>query len=98
MTKTLFETGQLVMTAGAAQATGRREVLHYLMRHVGGDWGVVDDEDKTTNDDAVKTGGRLLSAYPIDPELPCRGYGENCLWIITEADRSTTTILLPNEY
>ena len=47
---------------------------------------------------AVEAGDRILSAYAIDPEKPCAGFGDNCLWIITEADRSVTTILLPDEY
>jgi len=63
-----------------------------------GDWGCVDAEDRKTNDEAVSLGARILSAYPIDPEKPCKGFGENTLWIITEADRSVTTFLLPEEY
>lgn len=51
-----------------------------------------------TNSLAVIEGDRILSAYPVNPALPCAGYGENCLWIITEADRSVTTILLPGNY
>jgi hypothetical protein len=58
----------------------------------------VDDEDKTTNNEAVKSGYRVVSAYPIDPAKPSQGFGENTLWIITEADRSVTTFLLPDEY
>lgn len=46
----------------------------------------------------MREGFRILSAYPIDSALPCEGHGDNCLWIITEADRSVTTILLPDEY
>jgi hypothetical protein len=57
----------------------------------------VSDEDKALNDEALRTGARLLSAYPIDESKPCAGYGD-CLWIITEADRSVTTFLLPDEY
>ena len=92
-------TGKVYITPGAADATGGGlVVLSYLMRHVEGDWGVVDAEDWQINNDAVKNGNRILSAYPIDPEKLCRGYGQNCLWIITEADRSSTTILLPDEY
>jgi len=47
---------------------------------------------------AVEAGDRILSAYAIDPEKPCAGFGDNCLCVITEADRSVTTILLPDEY
>jgi hypothetical protein len=46
----------------------------------------------------VKAGPRILSAYPINETKPCKGYGDNTLWIITEADRSVTTFLLPEEY
>jgi hypothetical protein len=46
----------------------------------------------------LKTGNRILSAYPIDETQPCKGHGDNTLWIITEADRSVTTFLLPGEY
>lgn len=54
--------------------------------------------DAELNDEAVAAGeGRILAAYPIDPHRPSAGYGDNTLWIITEADRSVTTLLLPNE-
>jgi hypothetical protein len=69
-----------------------------LERHQRGDWGTVCDDDKAANDAALKDGDHLLSAYPIDPATPCKGFGDNCLWIITEADRSVTTFLLPSEY
>jgi hypothetical protein len=46
----------------------------------------------------VREGLRILSAYPLDPSKSCKGFGDNCLWIITEADRSVTTFLLPDEY
>jgi len=65
---------------------------------VRGDWGCVDPEDARANAEAALCGLRIVSAYPIDPALPCAGFGKNCLWIITEADRSVTTILLPDEY
>ena len=93
-----FKLGQVVMTPSAAEAVGPIEMLTLLARHVAGDWGVVDDEDQVTNDEAVRLGNRILSAYPVDPALPCKGFGDNCVWIITEADRSVTTILLPDEY
>ena len=60
------------------------------MRHMAGDWGDVDEEDKAANDQALTDGSRLLSAY--------RTAAAKKLWIITEADRSATTILLPEEY
>ena len=61
-----------------------------LNRHVKGDWGEVDDEDKQSNDQALKEGYRLLSAYESE--------GLPKIWIITEANRSSTTILFPDEY
>ena len=64
--------------------------MTFLSRHVTGDWGTVGDEDKKLNDAAVKDGTRILSAYQTSA-------GEK-LWVITEADRSSTTILLPDEY
>lgn len=72
--------------------------LHCLTRHVIGDWGHVCVEDKAANDEAIRIGNRILSAYPLDPGKPGKGWGENTLWIITEADRSLTTLLLPSEY
>ena len=66
-----------------------------LNRHVKGDWGDVDDEDKQTNDQALKQGTRLLSAYN-DERFPKNGIAT--IWIITEADRSATTILFRDEY
>ena len=98
MNAPLFPLGQIVATPGALDAS--RDPGHFLellARHVRGDWGCV-DEDVETNRLAVTQGDRILSAYPIDPALPCAGYGENCLWVITEADRSVTTILLPADY
>jgi hypothetical protein len=105
MTKTIrvpcrpsFELGQIVATPGALAATTNEQRLHYLTRHSIGDWGYVCREDYDANDEAVKDGGRILSAHPIDVAKPCEGFGDNTLWIITEADRSVTTFLLPDEY
>lgn len=99
MSAPLFPLGQVVATPGALNATSCTfELLALLGRHASGDWGCVDPEDAETNRLAVVEGDRILSAYPIDPAKPCAGFGENCLWIITEADRAVTTILLPEEY
>lgn len=65
------------------------EVMDCLIRHSIGDWGLVPDEDKVLNDLAVENGDRVLSAYDV---------GDTRIWIITEADRSVTTVLLPDEY
>lgn len=64
-------------------------VLIALNQHESGAWGVVDDHDKAANDDALRNGGRLLSAWNID---------DRRIWIITEADRSATTVLFPEDY
>lgn len=96
--KPLFSLGVIVSTTGALAVTTHEQRLQFLARHRSGDWGCCDAEDKATNDDAVKCGNRTLSAYPIDAEKPCKGYGDNTLWLIAEADRSVTTFLLPSEY
>jgi hypothetical protein len=94
----LFELGRVLCTPGI-QALITRDLIRpgsLLARHVRGDWGV--SSDPGLNDDAVKHGDRIFSVYPIDPDQPCKGHGENTIWIITEADRSATTLLLPEEY
>ena len=90
--KPLFELGQLVGTPGAFQALqdAGQEPLEFILRHVTGDWGQLDDEDKRENDLSVEQGFRILSAYELNT-------GEK-IWVITEWDRSATTILLPSEY
>jgi hypothetical protein len=94
----LFRLGQIVSTPGALRASTDAQRIECLNRHVRGDWGVVCAEDADENRLAVAEGFRILSAYPLDSAKPCLGYGHNCLWIITEADRSATTFLLPDEY
>jgi len=97
--KPLLPIGQVVYTPGALEACGGiAYLLGCLSRHQSGDWGNVCDEDRAANDEALLYGGRILSAYPIDAGKPCKGWGENTLWVITEADRSATTFLLPEEY
>ncbi len=99
MSAPLFPLGQVLATPGALDASrDPGQFIGLLARHVRGDWGCVCPDDSAANDEAVREGSRVLSAYAIDPALPCAGYGENCLWIITEADRSVTTILLPEDY
>src|SRR4051812_8624256 len=87
----LFSLGNIVGTPGALAATEQAYRLECLGRHLTGDWGCVCASDKRENEEAVKDGFRILSAYPLDPAKPCKGFGENTLWIITEADRSVTT-------
>ncbi|MDQ2843043.1 MAG: type I restriction endonuclease subunit M [Acidobacteriota bacterium] len=94
----LFSLGQIVATRGVLASCTRSLMTESLFRHQRGDWGVVDPEDRQVNDDAVTSGGRILSAYAIDPARPSKGFGDNTLWIITEHDRSITTLLLPDEY
>jgi hypothetical protein len=72
------------------QANAMTLALPYVQRHACGDWGDVDAEDDRANDDALKCGSRLLSAYQLES-------GKR-LWIITEGDRSATTVLLSSEY
>lgn len=88
----LFELGYVVATAGAA-ALGV-DFMPYLARHAAGDWGELDAFDKRQNDRAVREGLRILSAY----DVPVDGGETERIWIITEWDRSTTTVLLPSEY
>lgn len=95
--KPLFELGLIVATSETSQLDA--VFLNIcLARHVAGDWGAICDEDKAANAEALMLGNRIMSAYALDPTKPCLGYGENTLWIITEADRSSTTFLLPGEY
>jgi hypothetical protein len=96
--KPLFPLGMIVSTPGVVEACPPDYLTKCLKRHHTGDWGNVCSEDAESNNEAVTAGLRVLSAYPIDPAKPSKGFGENCLWIITEADRSATTFLLPSEY
>ncbi|MCF6278380.1 MAG: hypothetical protein L3J16_06500 [Anaerolineales bacterium] len=88
MTKLLFSLGIVAQTPGAADLG--INFLPFLRIHASGDWGDVCEEDAHTNDRAVEHGHRVLSSYTAPN-------GEK-FWIITEHDRSVTTILLPNEY
>jgi hypothetical protein len=88
-----FELGRLLATPGALEAAEDvgDDLRTYLSRHAQGDWGVVDDSDKRANDRALIDDTRLLSAYVLRD-------GRTRIWIITEADRAATTVLLPDEY
>jgi hypothetical protein len=87
----MFQLGKVVATPGALELLERTRTnpLDYIQRHESGDWGKLCPEDKQANNAALKQGLRLLSAYEVGREM---------LWIITEADRSVTTLLLPEEY
>ncbi|MBX3058865.1 MAG: hypothetical protein KF770_20560 [Anaerolineae bacterium] len=88
----LFDLGHVLMTPGAAELGV--DFAPFLARHAQGDWGDLDNFDRRQNDIAVKEGYRILSAYnvPIENEETER------IWIITESDRSSTTVLKPSEY
>lgn len=84
--------GRVVATPGALQALveAGEHALLYLARHASGDWGEVCPEDACANELAREEGERILSAYRLRDRAK--------IWIITEADRSSTCILLPEEY
>ena len=89
-----LDLGTIVSTSGV-QAMMERDILfrvgvqQALANHTNGNWGDLSEHDKKVNDDALKTGEQILSAYNL---------GNERIWIITECDRSVTTILLPEEY
>ena len=88
-----FPLGQVVVTEGVDDLIhqGRLNPNEYLRRHLNADWGDLDEPDRLQNDTALEFGeDRLFSSYQIAPGLK--------LWIITERDRSVTTLLLPSEY
>lgn len=85
-----FDLGQLVATPGVLEMVPQDELMKAVSRHLTGDWGDLDAEDKQANEDALKHGSRLLSAYHTASGTK--------FWIITEWDRSVTTVLLPSEY
>jgi hypothetical protein len=90
--KPMFDLGQLVATPGALTALEKsgQNAMEFLSRHVSGDWGELPKEDQDENRLSLAKGFRLLSSY--------RTTAGDKLWVITEADRSVTTILLPEEY
>ena len=85
-----FELGQVQITPGVFDEVDLKDVTTGLIRHTGGDFGDVSEEDRALNEEAVETGDRILSAYHDRNGVK--------FWIITEWDRSATTILLPSEY
>ncbi len=84
-----FQPGTIVTTLGALEVATHEQIAAVLARHLSGDWGEVDREDAAANERALKSGERLLSAYEVNGQK---------LWVITEADRSATTVLTPGEY
>jgi len=87
----LFPLGHTVATPGALDACEEANVSpsSLLARHHGGDWGEIPPEDARENARSLKYGFRVLSSYPV---------GDATCWVLTESDRSLTTILLPEEY
>ncbi len=95
--KILFDLGQILATPGALDALAKNKTtgLDLLCKHVSGDWGILTDDDREANQDALESGDRILSSYLLPDETK--------LWVITEATddsgkRMATTILLPDEY
>jgi hypothetical protein len=88
----LFDLGQLVATPGALAALEKtgQSPMEFLSRHVTGDWGDIPEEDRKENQYSVEHGFRLLSSY--------RTNANDVVWVITEGNRSHTTLLLPDEY
>ena len=86
----LFSLGTLVMTEGVREKVPLKESWDALIRHLVGDWGDLSEKDWALNDEALVNGSRLMSVYQTSSGIR--------FWIITEWDRSVTTLLLPNEY
>ena len=85
-----FPSGQIVITTNAQKTLHAEDVQSALARHLRGDWGDCDAEDRQENDLSLREGFRLLSVYHDQHDVK--------FWIISEADRSATTILLPEDY
>ena len=82
--------GHIVATPAALGAVPQPDIVVALRRHAAGDWGDVTPDDRAANDDDAKSGERVLSVY-------CSANGIT-FWVLTEADRSVTTVLLPDDY
>lgn len=90
MSAAKFPLGRLVATPNALKHIPNPEIMAALQRHLTGDWGDVDEHDREENELSLKEGFRLLSVYHSAKGVK--------FWIITEADRSATTVLLPEDY
>lgn len=93
-----FPLGRIYATPGALELLERsNQTAHtFLARHVHGDWGLLHPDDAAANERAVSDGTRIVSSYSTGAAGPSGAAG--VIWIITEADRSATTLLLPGEY
>jgi hypothetical protein len=85
-----FRLGRILSTPHALEVIPNEDILRGIARHQAGDWGEVSAEDHQANERALMEGTRILSAY-----VSAKGVK---FWIITEADRSATTVLLPEDY
>ena len=90
MSAAKFPLGRLVATPNALEHIPNPDILAALQRHLTGDWGDMDEHDREENELSLKEGFRLLSVYRSAKGVK--------FWIITEADRSRTTVLLPEDY
>ena len=86
----VFRLGRIVATPNAVQSIRQDDILSGIQRHQAGDWGNLTDDDRAANDRALTQGGRIVSAY--------NAMNGTRFWLITEADRSRTTVLLPEDY
>ena len=86
----VFRLGRIVATPNALNSFSDEEILDAIQRHQAGDWGSLSEDDRAANDRALVDGSRILSAYNANNGAR--------FWIITEADRSVTTVLLPEDY
>jgi hypothetical protein len=86
----LFRLGRMVATPNALAHLAQADILDAIKRHQAGDWGELDEHDRQANDRALKDGTRLLSVYHSANGIR--------FWVITEADRSATTLLMPEDY
>ncbi len=95
VTASLFDMGEVAMTSGVSHLVVHHglNLIDFLSRHEVGDWGDLCDEDKASNQSALTKGGRLFSSYDVEG-IPTVAK----VYIITESDRTVTTVLLPSEY
>jgi hypothetical protein len=85
----VFRLGRIVVTPNAFESLTQADILTGIQRHQAGDWGNLTEDNRSANDRALAEGGRILSAY--------QATNGTRFWIITESDRSITTILLPED-
>ena len=90
VTTAKFQLGRIVATPNALDCLTQDDIRSGIIRHQAGDWGDLDADDRKENDLALERGSRLLSAYQASNGVT--------FWIITEADKSSTTVLLPEDY